>query len=95
MEWKEKLYQILSKPPLVEEPMSKHTSLHIGGPAEFLVFPQNIAELQNLLKMAYHHAVPLFILGQGPNLLVKDQGLRGIVVSLSELCSSYEFLMVI
>lgn len=91
MEWKKKLYQILSKPPLVEEPMSQHTSLHIGGPAEFIVFPQNIAELQNLLKMAYHHAVPLFILGQGTNLLVKDQGLRGIVVNLREFCSSYEF----
>jgi UDP-N-acetylmuramate dehydrogenase len=91
MEWKKKIGQILSKPPLIEEPMSRHTSLHIGGPAEFLAFPQNTTELQNLLKLASQHNVPFFILGQGTNLLVKDHGLRGIVVSLSELCSSYDF----
>lgn len=91
MEWKNKLFKILSKPPLLEEPMSKHTSLRIGGPAEFLVFPQSIAELQGLLKLAHRHAVPLFVLGQGTNLLVGDRGLRGIVVNLNGFCSSYDF----
>lgn len=92
MDWKEKLYQILSVPPLAEEPMSKHTSLRIGGPAEFLVFPRSIAEFQRLLEMAFHHSIPLFILGQGTNLLVSDRGLRGIVASLSKFCSAHEFL---
>ncbi len=92
MEWKKKLYQILKKPPLAEEPLSRYTSLHIGGPAEFLVFPQSIAELRNLLKIVEQQAIPFFILGQGTNLLVRDQGLRGIVISLSELCSSYKFI---
>lgn len=92
MDWKKKLYHILSVPPLVEEPMSKHTSLRIGGPAEFLVSPQSAAELQNLIEMAFQYAVPLFVLGQGTNLLVSDRGLRGIVVSLSGFCSTYEFL---
>lgn len=92
MNWKEKIGQILSKPPLTEEPLSRHTSLRIGGPAEFLAFPQNIAELQNLLKLTYQHNIPLFIIGQGTNLLVSDRGLRGIVINLSELCSTFEFL---
>ncbi|NLJ56401.1 MAG: UDP-N-acetylmuramate dehydrogenase [Firmicutes bacterium] len=91
MDWKKKIGRILSKPPLAEEPLSGHTSLRIGGPAEFLAFPQNIAELQGLLKLADQHSVPLFIIGQGTNLLVSDRGLRGIVVNLGELCPTFEF----
>ena len=92
MSWKKIISQILSKPPLIGEPMSRHTSLRIGGPAELLAFPQNVTELQNLFRLALQHDVPLFVLGQGTNLLVKDGGLQGIVVSLSELCSYYIFL---
>ncbi len=68
--------------------MSLHTSLKIGGPADFLVYPQNIDELRHVLELAGQHDIPLFVLGQGTNLLVKDGGIRGIVLNLADMCSS-------
>lgn len=87
MEWQEKLYRILSKPPLKDEPMSVHTSIRIGGPADFLVYPQNIEELRQVIILAEQNNIPLFVLGHGTNLLVKDKGIRGIVLSLAEMSS--------
>ena len=68
---------------LFNEPMSRHTSFRIGGPAEAVVFPENEAELSQIIKLARVNKVPLFMLGEGSNLLVRDKGIRGIVVSLS------------
>ena len=90
MEWQRKLYGILSKPPLKDEPMSAHTSIKIGGPADFFVYPQNEEELRRVLILASQNNVPLFVLGCGTNLLVKDKGIRGIVLSLADM-SSYCF----
>ena len=83
--------RILSKPPLRDEPMSRHTSLKIGGPADYLVFPQNVDELRGVLVLVAQYGVPFFVIGQGTNLLVKDGGIRGIVLSLADMCSSYSF----
>ncbi|RJX29033.1 MAG: UDP-N-acetylmuramate dehydrogenase [Dethiobacter sp.] len=91
LDWQEKLDRILSKRFLKDEPMSLHTSLKIGGPADFLVFPQNRDELCRVLELAGEHNIPLFVLGQGTNLLVKDGGIRGIVISLADMCSSCDF----
>ncbi len=68
---------------LFNEPMSQHTSFKIGGPAEALVFPENEAELSEIIRLARTKRVPLLMLGEGTNLLVRDGGIRGIVVSLS------------
>ena len=54
---------------LLEEPMAKHTSFRIGGPADVLAQPGNEAELAELLKRAAHHAVPVTLVGNGSNLL--------------------------
>lgn len=64
-------------------PMSQHTSLHIGGPADALVFPQDQRDLETLVDMARQWAVPYLIMGKGTNLLVRDRGLRQLVVNLS------------
>lgn len=73
---------------LLEEPMAKHTSFRIGGPADVLAQPGNEAELAELLKRAADHAVPVTLVGNGSNLLVRDKGIRGLVIKLSNLFSS-------
>ena len=73
---------------LLEEPMAKHTSFRIGGPADVLAEPGIEAELAALLKRAADHAVPVTLVGTGSNLLVRDKGIRGLVIKLSNLFSS-------
>ena len=73
---------------LLEEPMAKHTSFRIGGPADVLAQPANEAELAALLKRAGEHAVPVTLVGNGSNLLVRDKGIRGLVIKLSNLFNS-------
>lgn len=91
MDWKERLQRILAKPPLLDERMEPYTSFCIGGPAEAMVFPQTVEELQLTLQCAQEFNLPVFILGRGTNLLVKDEGLSGIVLNLTDLCSGCFF----
>ena len=66
----------------LDEPMSTHTSLKIGGPADLMAFPEDPMSLQNLLVFAGKEKIPVFVLGGGTNLLVNDSGIRGVTVSL-------------
>lgn len=77
-----------AKPLLLEEPMAKHTSFRIGGPADVLAQPADEAELAALLKRAAEHAVPVTLIGNGSNLLVRDKGIRGLVIKLSNIFCS-------
>ena len=63
------------------EPMSRHTSFRIGGPADAYVEPDTPEALQQLMARAWKAKVPVFVMG-GTNLLVRDGGIRGIVVRL-------------
>lgn len=67
------------------EPMARHTSLGIGGPAEAMAFPATAAELAALVSAADRDGVPVFCLGGGTNLLVKDGGIPGLVVNTAKL----------
>ncbi len=62
--------------------MSEYTSFKIGGPADFLCFPDGLPQLKSLLSFCRDKNVPYFILGNGSNLLVSDLGVEGIVISL-------------
>ena len=73
------------RPLLPAEPMTKHTSFHIGGPAELMAQPQSEAELQSLLMKAAEAAVPVTLVGNGSNLLVRDKGIRGLVIKLGSM----------
>ena len=73
------------RPLLLAEPMTKHTSFHIGGPAELMAQPQSEAELQSLLVKAAEAAVPVTLVGNGSNLLVRDKGIRGLVIKLGNM----------
>ena len=72
-----------ARPLLLAEPMAKHTSFRIGGPADALAQPADEAELAALLQRAAEYAVPVTLVGNGSNLLVRDKGIRGLVIKLS------------
>lgn len=68
---------------LENEPMSKHTSFRVGGPARFLVKAESIDELKLAFKFAAEKGLPYFTLGNGTNLLVADKGYEGVVITLA------------
>lgn len=63
-----------------EEPLSRYTSIGLGGPAEVLVFPATSQELHSVVSLLGEHRLPVRVLGGGSNLLVSDQGVRGVVI---------------
>lgn len=73
---------------LCEEPMHRHTSFHIGGPAEMFITPENEAQADRALSLCRVLDVPAFVLGNGSNLLVPDAGLRGAVIALTPLMNA-------
>jgi UDP-N-acetylmuramate dehydrogenase len=66
------------------EPMSRHTSFRIGGPADAYVEPADVDGLRQLMAITFAHKIPVFVMG-GTNLLVRDGGIEGIVVRLVAL----------
>lgn len=67
---------------LLNEPMSKHTTFKIGGPADIFVKVESQKELKSILELVKKNSVPVTIIGNGSNVLVKDNGIRGIVIKL-------------
>ena len=67
---------------LIDEPMNKHTSFKVGGKADFFVKAYNIEEIKSILRIVSKNDVPLFVLGNGTNLLVRDEGFRGIILQV-------------
>ncbi len=63
-----------------DEPLAKHTSLHIGGPAEYYIRVRSERDLVETVRVAREHELPVFVLGAGTNLLVADAGIRGVVL---------------
>ncbi len=68
---------------LIDEPMSKHTTFKIGGPADIYVEP-SIYQVVPLIKLLQNQAIPFMVIGNGSNLLVSDEGIEGVVVSLAK-----------
>lgn len=67
-----------------DEPMAGHTSFQVGGPADALVYPADAPELAKLVKMLKQAGIQWFVMGGGTNLLVKDRGIRGVVICLGQ-----------
>ncbi len=76
-----KLKKIVKGNLLENEPMSKHTSYGIGGPASAYITPYDRKDLAQILQFAHKNKLPIYFIGSGSNLLVADQGINGIVVS--------------
>ncbi len=67
---------------LVNEPMSGHTTLKLGGPADYLVFPRSAEEIRAMFAEAGAYNLPVTVIGHGSNLLVLDGGIRGLVICI-------------
>ena len=67
-----------------DEPMTRHTSLRVGGSADALVYPKTLDELAGVLRLAAATKLPVLVLGAGSNVLVRDKGVRGILIHLSQ-----------
>lgn len=67
-----------------EEPLAKRTTLRVGGPADVYVEPANEEDLSQVLDFCHTRGEKFFVLGRGSNLLVRDGGFRGVVISLSQ-----------
>lgn len=67
------------------EPLSNYTYTETGGPADLLFFPQTVAEVSAVINWVHEEAIPLTILGNASNLIVRDGGIRGVTVILTEL----------
>jgi UDP-N-acetylmuramate dehydrogenase len=66
------------------EPLSRHTTWKVGGPADLLIYPRSKEELERAMQIVYQHQVPWRVIGRGSNLLVRDGGIRGVVFKLDE-----------
>ncbi len=83
-DFEKELQEIVNKKNILRnEPMSKHTSLKIGGNADYFVIVNSIEELKDLMKITNRNKIKLYIIGNGTNLLVKDGGIRGVVAKLN------------
>lgn len=66
-----------------DEPLKKHTTFKIGGPAKFFVSPADTPDLKLLVTLAKIHKIPVFVLGAGSNILAADRGIKGIALKLN------------
>lgn len=67
------------------EPLSRYTFTHTGGPADWLAFPKSVDEVQRLVEFAKQHQLPITVLGNASNLIVKDGGIAGLVLILTDM----------
>ncbi len=67
---------------LVNEPMAAHTTFRVGGPADYLVTPQGIDQIQQVTAVCREQDIPYMLIGNGSNLLVSDAGYRGVIIQL-------------
>lgn len=84
--WAVHLPRVLRGKILFDEPMALHTSLKVGGPADCFGVPVDLDDLQRLIAFLVANEVPHMVIGGGYNLLVRDGGFRGVIISLEELC---------
>ncbi len=67
---------------LLEEPMSKHTTFRVGGPADYFLIPETAEEVVKLVALCKEEEVPFYVIGNGSNLLVSDAGYAGAIIQI-------------
>lgn len=79
----DKLNNVIAKDSiLLDEPMSRHTTFRVGGPADFFVTPKAKEEVRDVICICKEAGMPYYIIGNGSNLLVSDAGYRGVIVQI-------------
>lgn len=87
--FKQDLYANLGKENVfIDEPMSKHTTFKIGGPAEFYLVPRTFDQVAYIKKLSVQEGIGLRVIGYGSDLLISDAGLRGIVMQIADNLSA-------
>jgi len=71
-----------------DEPLADHTWLKVGGPAQYLAEPESVDQLQALVTLCHEQEISLHLMGGGSNLLVRDDGVSGVVIKLTHPCFS-------
>ncbi len=69
---------------LIDEPLSKHTTFKIGGPADAIVLPTSIEQVQQIIAACKEALVPLRFMGLGSNILASDEGVRGVIIKFAD-----------
>lgn len=69
----------------IDEPMKEHTSFKVGGPVDILLTPKDFNQVVDVVKLCKKENIPYYIMGNGSNLLVKDGGIRGVMIKLVKL----------
>ncbi|HHY81094.1 MAG TPA: UDP-N-acetylmuramate dehydrogenase [Clostridiales bacterium] len=75
---------------LKNESMKKHTSFRIGGPADLMIIPSETEQIVKAFNVLREHNIPVMVMGNGSNLLVRDKGIRGAVIKIAERYSHAE-----
>ncbi|CEK35953.1 UDP-N-acetylenolpyruvoylglucosamine reductase [[Clostridium] sordellii] len=85
------LLNILDKEGIyLNEPMKNHISFKVGGPADFLLKPKTEDEIKKLIEFLKNENIPYIVIGNGSNLLVKDGGIRGVVIKIADNFNKFE-----
>ena len=66
----------------IDEPMNRHTTFRIGGPADYFVTADQAEQVGRIIKLCREENVPYYIIGNGSNLLVGDKGYRGVIIQI-------------
>ncbi|MGN9163696.1 UDP-N-acetylmuramate dehydrogenase [Tissierellaceae bacterium HCP3S3_D8] len=69
---------------LLDEPMKRHTSFKIGGPADMMIIPKGENQIVEAIRLCRENDIYFYIMGNGTNLLVRDGGIRGVVIKINE-----------
>jgi UDP-N-acetylmuramate dehydrogenase len=81
----EALQYLISGSVFFDEPMTRHTSIGVGGKADALIFPRNREELEKLIGLLWRAGVTYLAVGNGTNLIVRDGGFRGVLICLRDM----------
>ena len=73
----------------LNEPLARYTTFRIGGEADYYVEPSDAEDVINIVKYANTHTIPYYVMGNGSNILISDEGIKGIVINLE---SAFNYL---
>ena len=84
VDYREEIRGFIKGRVLFNVPMKRFTSMKVGGPVDVLLFPRNVGELKKVVRYARKQSIPVMILGKGTNMIVRDKGIRGWVINLTQ-----------
>ncbi len=88
--WKAELRSLVKGEWMENEVLARYTTVKVGGPADVLFFPSSIEDLMIAIQFCKKNQVPCFILGNGSNLLIRDEGIRGLVIRLHRCLNTFK-----